>query len=574
MDDSGRPQKQGALAGGRADRLFSLTSQDAEVLRLFQDALFSSMSRVLDRLVGDLQGVPSRNPNVLPSDMITLISLLRADHWSALFSGNTTGQSSGASSLDVDPSVVSPKAESICMAYALAMDCFVDLIMSDRKTSRKAGDVIRVVQKVVFADMTAMVAIHGSRSSGEANRRQIIESARLTAGLSETISNSMFSLVDIARQTDSVLALTSETVQITDTLSSSVEDITQATEDTQEDARELQHAVVEGSRNTDRAVDHMDAISAVTSSTAERIESLKTAGEKIAEILVSINAIAKQTNLLALNATIEAARAGEAGKGFAVVAGEVKNLAGQTAKATEEIRLRVDALQKGMHSIVESIEDSHAVVQSGKDAIHLASHEISAASDRVSGVTARAGALGEVVSRQTQAIGDIKNGVDHIVSCIDQSSALARSILKEISVSVQKANQVVQENLARNLEAGGTGVMLEIAKIDHLVFCKRITDIVAGIEPLPRDGVPDHHSCRFGKWYDSQRDPALVKDPKWAAIAVPHQRVHAYGIKALQALGSGDEQSAFDCLRKVHEESSLTLKALSALSQGLDARVA
>lgn len=565
MDFFGAFQKQGALAGKNSGTPFSLTSQDTMALRLFQDSLSGSLSGGLERLVHDLQGVLSKNPDVLPSDVGTLVSLLGVDHWNALFSGGDGRQVSGTSS--VESSVTSPQAESICAAYAVAMHHFVDLIFSDRKISPKAGEVIRAVQKVVFADMMTMVAIHGNRSRADTNRRQIVENARLTSGLSETISDSMLSLVDITRQTNSILAMTSETVQVTEALTSSVGEIIQASDDTQEDARELQNAVIEGSRNTDRAVDHMDAILAVTLSTSERIEALKSASEKIAEILVSINAIASQTNLLALNATIEAARAGDAGKGFAVVAGEVKNLAGQTARATEEIRLRVDALQRGMLSITESIEESHGVVESGKDAIHLAKHEISAASDRALGVTARAGSLGEVVNRQTRAIGEIKEGVDHIVSRVDQSSTVAQRLLKNISVSVQKANKIVQDSLIGNLEAGGASIMLEIAKVDHIIFCKLITDIVAGIEPIPKGGLPDSHSCRFGKWYDSQRDPVLVENPNWRTIAGPHQRVHDYANMALQALAKGDGQAAFDALHKVHEESKLTLKALGDLSQ-------
>ncbi|MEI8147362.1 MAG: methyl-accepting chemotaxis protein, partial [Alphaproteobacteria bacterium] len=83
---------------------------------------------------------------------------------------------------------------------------------------------------------------------------------------------------------------------------------------------------------------------------------LADAAQKIGEVVDLIRAIAEQTNLLALNATIEAARAGEAGKGFAVVASEVKNLASQTARATEEIAGQVSGIQSSTAGAVDAIK--------------------------------------------------------------------------------------------------------------------------------------------------------------------------------------------------------------------------
>ncbi len=95
----------------------------------------------------------------------------------------------------------------------------------------------------------------------------------------------------------------------------------------------------------------------------EVVQSLSHAANKIGEVVKIINEIANQTNLLALNATIEAARAGHAGKGFSVVASEVKSLAGQTAKATEEITKQIKAMQDETNHVVVSIHEMSVTIR-------------------------------------------------------------------------------------------------------------------------------------------------------------------------------------------------------------------
>ncbi|MEQ8817142.1 MAG: HAMP domain-containing methyl-accepting chemotaxis protein [Thalassobaculum sp.] len=95
-----------------------------------------------------------------------------------------------------------------------------------------------------------------------------------------------------------------------------------------------------------------------------RVQALAATAQQIGEVLTLITDIAEQTNLLALNATIEAARAGEAGRGFAVVASEVKSLAGQTAKATENIRAQIEEIQAASRDAVDTIKSIAEVVQS------------------------------------------------------------------------------------------------------------------------------------------------------------------------------------------------------------------
>jgi len=130
--------------------------------------------------------------------------------------------------------------------------------------------------------------------------------------------------------------------------SSSINTVAAATE-------ELASSVAEISRQVTHSSDVADAAVGKAAKTNEMVSDLAAAGEKIGDVLRLISAIAGQTNLLALNATIEAARAGEAGKGFAVVASEVKELASQTAKATEEIAGQVAAIQASTEECVTAI---------------------------------------------------------------------------------------------------------------------------------------------------------------------------------------------------------------------------
>ncbi len=131
--------------------------------------------------------------------------------------------------------------------------------------------------------------------------------------------------------------------------SENVQTVAAATEELASSVGEISRQIGESSRIAGVAVDEADR-------TNQTVASLSEAAQKIGEVVGLINDIASQTNLLALNATIEAARAGEAGKGFAVVASEVKNLANQTAKATEDIQVQVSQMQTATGTAVDAIK--------------------------------------------------------------------------------------------------------------------------------------------------------------------------------------------------------------------------
>ncbi|MDG4721289.1 MULTISPECIES: methyl-accepting chemotaxis protein [Thalassospira] len=157
-----------------------------------------------------------------------------------------------------------------------------------------------------------------------------------------------------------------------------------------------------------------------TERTNERVEKLNEAAQSVGEVVNLISDIADQTNLLALNATIESARAGEAGKGFAVVAGEVKNLASQTVKATEQITAKIVEMQsetgaaseavRGFAETIQKIDELMSVVASAVEEQGAATEEISRSVEgAANGNIAISNAVKNVAEATTES-GDLSNG--------------------------------------------------------------------------------------------------------------------------------------------------------------------
>jgi methyl-accepting chemotaxis protein len=262
-------------------------------------------------------------------------------------------------------------------------------------------------------------------------------------GITDTVSSAASeleraakSLTNTAETTQQLSAMVAES---SEEASSNVQSVATASEQLSASVGEISRQVEESKKVAGAAVRQADLTDA-------RINELSAAAGRIGDVVKLITAIAEQTNLLALNATIEAARAGEAGRGFAVVAAEVKTLATQTAKATDEIRMQIAGMQTATTDSVAAIK------------------EIGATIGRISEI---AGSISVAVAQQQAATQEIAKSV---LSAADSTTQVAENIVEVNRGAGETGSASVQVlTSAQSLAQEGSRLRTEVDKFLNIV---------------------------------------------------------------------------------------------------------
>jgi methyl-accepting chemotaxis protein len=309
---------------------------------------------------------------------------------------------------------------------------------SQEELKDKVNSMLAVVQRAEQGDLTQVVSVKGADSIGKMgeglssfllamreNMSELMRNAQALASSSEQLTAISQQLAGNAEETASqanVVSAASEEV------SKNVSVVATGSEEMLASIREISKSANESARVAKTAV-------AVAETTNQTISKLGESSLEIGKVIKVITSIAQQTNLLALNATIEAARAGEAGKGFAVVANEVKELAKETAKATEEIGQKIEAIQGDTKAAVKAIGDISTIINQINDI----SNTIASA---VEEQTATTNEIGRNVSEAAKGTGEIARNITGVATAADSTTSGASDTQKAAMELSRMANQL------------------------------------------------------------------------------------------------------------------------------------
>jgi methyl-accepting chemotaxis protein len=314
----------------------------------------------------------------------------------------------------------------------------LDTLERDRRSERELRDKVDVllsaVSQAVSGDLTVEVPVSGTDAIGQVGsglaslladlRERMAAIGANTGGLAEATEE----LLAASAQMSSGSAETSAQAQLasrtSETLSSQVESVSAAADELTASIREIAKNSADAARVAIEAAD-------VAETTNATVTKLGESSAEIGEVIKVITTIAQQTNLLALNATIEAARAGEAGKGFAVVAGEVKELARETATATDDIAAKIAAIQADTAGAVDAI-----------------------------------GKIKEIIDR----INELQSA---IASAVEQQTATTNEIARNVSGAATGASQIASTigavaDVAEHSSAAATGTASAAGDLAHM----------------------------------------------------------------------------------------------------------
>jgi methyl-accepting chemotaxis protein len=297
----------------------------------------------------------------------------------------------------------------------------------------KVDSILTVVSAATKGDLTHEITVRGSDAIGQLGEglakffTDLRQSIGSIGGSAASLSNASEDLTTVSHQMSANAEETSAQAKV---VSSAAQQVNQNLQTVATGAEEMGASIKEIAKNASEAAKIATSAVKVAETTTATVSKLGDSSNEIGQVIKVITSIAQQTNLLALNATIEAARAGEAGKGFAVVANEVKELAKETAKATEDISRKIEAIQTDTKAAVDAIATISEVI-----------NQVNGISNTIATAVEEQNATTNEMSRN---VSEAAHGSGEITSNISGVAQAAESTSRGASDTQKAAQQLVE----------------------------------------------------------------------------------------------------------------------------------
>lgn len=358
---------------------------------------------------------------------------------------NNTSNTVKMSAKYVEDTVVQRKMILVTMAAAVLGALFLGFLISQSITHslRKLAFMMNDISKGE-GDLTKRLEVTSNDEIGLLSQdfntfiEKLQNTVRIISGNANTLASSAteFSVVstqiaanaeEMSAQTSTVASATEQATHSINTISTAAEQMSASATSVAMAIKEMSTSIKDVSENCQKELQIAAEANIHAKSSMEVMDKLGAAAQSIGKVVDVINDIADQTNLLALNATIEAASAGEAGKGFSVVANEVKELAKQTAQATQEIVRQIEEMQSNTEAAIQSIESVSKVIE-----------KVNAISQTI---VSAVGKQSSTVNEISRSVGGVSAGIQEVSKNVSESAVG----LSEVSSTIAGVSSAVRD---------------------------------------------------------------------------------------------------------------------------------